>query len=94
MRKSPLKRQSEKKRLELLAEKKLAVLLWTRQQGLCADCGKPLGWGSSKHEIKFRSRGGDPTDESNCKLLCVVCAAKPHGIKVVLSEPQWSRTSR
>jgi 5-methylcytosine-specific restriction endonuclease McrA len=74
---------SDKKRKQLGLEKELTRKLIIRQKGLCAECGKLLGWGSAKHEIKFRSQGGDPTDENNTQLLCITCHGEKHGLKIV-----------
>ena len=72
-------RRISTERAELLKREKLLTgQLIIKQKGRCADCGKPLGWGSAKHEIKFRSRGGDPTDEDNCVILCWLCHMARH----------------
>lgn len=83
MRRKPLRKISVKKAAQLKAEKLLTGRLIIKQKGRCADCNKLLGWGSAKHEIKFRSQGGDPTDETNCVLLCLKCHGKAHGIKII-----------
>ena len=82
MKRSAIRRFSPKKRAELQEEKRLTELLYEKQSGLCSDCGCALGWGSAKHEIVFRSHGGSPTDIDNCKLLCLPCHMKAHGLKV------------
>ena len=82
MKRSRIKPISDKRRVQLVKEKELTAKLLVKQKGLCAECGRPLGWASAKHEIKFRSHGGDPTDENNCELLCVYCHMKAHGIRV------------
>jgi len=78
----PLRSVSYKRRLQLEAEKQLTAKLFIKQNGDCADCGCNLGWGSAKHEITFRSKGGDPLDENNCMLLCLPCHGKRHGINL------------
>ena len=83
MRIGKIRRISKKKRKQLLREKELTAILWEKQNGLCADCGRALRFGSAKHEIKFRSQGGDPTDENNCILLCLPCHSKRHGIRII-----------
>ena len=80
MKRTRIKPISDKKREQLKAENLLTARLIIKQKGRCAECDKLLGWGSAKHEIKFRSQGGDPTDETNCKLLCLVCHGKRHGL--------------
>ncbi len=86
MKKSPIRKVSPKKRVELRYEKELTLRLIVKQGGKCAECGRNLGWGSAKHEIKFRSHGGDPTDEGNCVLLCIVCHGKKHGENLIMEE--------
>lgn len=87
MRKTPLKRQSAKREKQLLLENELKKILFKKQFGLCADCGKVCDWrGWEKHEVIFRSRGGDATDENNCKLICAKCHSKEHGIREVNDE--------
>ena len=85
---TPMKRKrinpvSEKRKKQIQSEKLLVVKLWNKQNGMCANCHKPLGWGSAKHEIKFRSRGGSPVEEGNCVLLCLKCHNLEHGINIV-----------
>lgn len=80
MKKTPIKKVSDKRRKQMSKERELTRVLFKKQNGLCAECGRPLGWGSSKHEIQFRSRGGDPTSEENCQLLCALCHSAQHGI--------------
>ncbi len=58
-------------------ENLLSIKMLTKCGGLCMICGRwPDGYGLSKHEITFRSHGGDPLDEANCLLLCRECHAK------------------
>ena len=84
MRKTPLKRQSAKRKQQLLKENELKQKLFKLQGGQCADCGGACDWrGWEKHEVVFRSQGGDATDEGNCILICAKCHSKRHGIKEV-----------
>jgi len=78
-----LKCISAKKQAQLKVEKELTALLYEKQGGLCADCKCALGWGSAKHEIKHRSQGGDPIDEANTILLCLVCHGARHGQNLI-----------
>jgi len=78
-----LKQISDKRRKQIKLEKELALLLYEKQDGLCAECKKPLGWRSAKHEIKFRSQGGSPVDITNCVLLCGKCHSAKHGIREI-----------
>lgn len=62
-------------------ERILSQQLLSKCNGLCMDCGNPPDWrGLSKHEIVFRSQGGNPLEESNCILICGKCHSKRHGI--------------
>lgn len=59
-------------------------LLWKRAGGKCEKCHKlPDFRGLSKHEIKSRAQGGDPTDPDNCQLLCGNCHSEVHFIREV-----------
>ena len=78
-----MKRISAKKQAQLKVEKELTARLLIKQAGLCADCNRALGWGSAKHEKIFRSQGGDPTNEENCILLCLVCHGARHGQNLI-----------
>lgn len=84
MKRTPLRKVSDKKREQLAEEKKLTEKLFFDQDGKCADCGCGLGWGAAKHEIIFRSHGGSPTDENNCLLLCLVCHGKRHHLNLIM----------
>ena len=81
MKKSGIKPISGKRRKQMRIESELTQKLWIKQKGLCGDCSAILGWRSAKHELIFRSKGGNPTDEDNCVLLCGRCHSKRHGIK-------------
>ena len=72
------------KQAQLKQEKELTARLLIKQGGLCSECKCALGWGSAKHEIKHRSQGGSPTDETNCKLLCLKCHGKAHGLDIMI----------
>ena len=79
---TPLKKISHKRRKQLIQEAMLTARLLTRQGGKCYDCGtnKPDFRGWQKHELIFRSHGGDPQDESNCIVLCAKCHSARHSI--------------
>ncbi len=58
-------------------EKELTLKLLERCKGFCEICGKWPDWrGLSKHEIVFRSHGGDPLDEDNTLMACGDCHSK------------------
>ncbi len=84
MKRKPLRKVSAKRAEQLKQEKLLTARLIIKQKGRCADCNKMLSWGSAKHEIKFRSQGGDPTDEENTILLCLKCHGKRHGLNLIV----------
>ena len=70
-----------KRKRQLLSEKKLAKELLEICGGYCMKCHiLPDFRGLSKHEIKMRSQGGDPTDKENCLLLCGKCHSAQKGI--------------
>jgi hypothetical protein len=76
-----LKSVSTKKASQKHKERKLSQELLEESGGLCQECGQPPDFrGLSKHEVKFRSKGGDPLDKSNVKLLCGTCHDLAHGI--------------
>lgn len=80
--KTELKRISNKMAAQKVKERALRLKLLERCQGLCELCHRAPDWrGLSKHEIKFRSQGGNPLDEDNCLMLCGVCHSKEHHIK-------------
>lgn len=75
-----------------MRERELKLELFKRQKGKCARCGGTEDWrGWQKHEIIFRSQGGDPLDINNCELLCGKCGSKAHNIREVDSESQWTK---
>ena len=74
---------SKEMRAQKVQERKLTQELLEAQQGLCAECGRWPDWrGLSKHEIVYRSDGGDATDKNNCVLLCGDCHMRVHGLRV------------
>jgi 5-methylcytosine-specific restriction endonuclease McrA len=84
MKRTPLNKVSKKKLVEKKKEQKLTQELLELCKGLCMNCGStPDFRGLSKHEIKFRSQGGDPTDRNNTILVCGKCHSKFHGITEV-----------
>lgn len=63
-------------------EQKLKQELLERCKGLCECCHRPPDFrGLSKHEIIFRSKGGNPLDKDNVLMLCGRCHSGKHGIK-------------
>jgi hypothetical protein len=81
MKRSPIRRISNKKMHQNKEERILIEKLMERCHGKCESCGHIPDWrGLSKHEIIFRSHGGDPTDPDNCLMLCGKCHAACHNI--------------
>lgn len=77
-----MRQVSKKMAVQKRKEKKLSRSLIEESGGLCQECGRSPDWrGLSKHEVVFRSHGGDPLDKKNVKLLCGECHSKAHGIK-------------
>jgi 5-methylcytosine-specific restriction endonuclease McrA len=81
----PINPISKKKRAEIEDEKPIREQLKKRANGHCEECGRSesqsIG-GLHPHEALFRSHGGRMTI-TNSKMLCHVCHASKHGIKVV-----------
>lgn len=84
MKKTRIKPLSDKRKRELEEEKLCYIVLFERTGNRCEECGGKGDFrGLRKHEIVLRSKGGDPTDPSNCLLLCGKCHSAKHGIKEV-----------
>lgn len=65
------------------AYKRLCDLLWVERRGKCEKCLKSLPREYAEfHHKKFRSQGGEDTEE-NLIMLCGDCHKAAHGIKVV-----------
>ncbi len=80
--KTKIKPTSKERYAQQMAERELKKQLIERCHGLCECCHCPPDWrGLSKHEIIFRSHGGDPLDENNVLLLCGRCHSEKHHIK-------------
>jgi 5-methylcytosine-specific restriction endonuclease McrA len=81
MKKSAIRAVSQKRQAQMKAEKELSKKMLDKCGGKCMKCGNLPDWrGLSKHEIIFRSQGGNPLDESNCLILCGTCHNRVHGI--------------
>jgi 5-methylcytosine-specific restriction endonuclease McrA len=81
MKRSRLKPVGKKRAGVLRKEQALKQELASKGGGLCQLCGHPPDFrGLSKHEIVFRSHGGDPTDITNVQLICGKCHSLAHGI--------------
>lgn len=72
-----MNRTSKKMRSQQRSEAKCKQLIRVRSRGRCEACpvlhDGPVRPGVDKHEIKSRSRGGDPCDPTNCILICRPC---------------------
>ncbi len=81
MRCTPINKISKVKLAQNREEYQLKQELLEKSGGLCMLCKQVPDWrGLSKHEIKFRSLGGSPTDRDNVILVCGKCHSKLHGI--------------
>ncbi len=82
LKRSSLRKVSKKMARQKVQERKLSQELLIRSGGLCERCKQLPDWrGLAKHEIVFRSQGGNPLDKSNTVLLCGKCHSAMHGIK-------------
>ncbi len=74
MKQTPIASVSKTKARQKRVEVELTQDLLEQCNGLCEVCGQAPDWrGLAKHEIRFRSRGGDPTDPLNCIMACGMC---------------------
>lgn len=81
MKRSPIRKVSDKKASEIREETKIRAQLADRCQGMCEECGEPACWpGLSPHEKIFRSHGGHMSLE-NSLMLCITCHSRRHGIR-------------
>jgi 5-methylcytosine-specific restriction endonuclease McrA len=81
LKRSPLRTVSKKMARQKIQERKLSQELLIRSGGLCERCKQSPDWrGLAKHEIIFRSQGGNPLDKTNTVLLCGKCHSAMHGI--------------
>lgn len=84
MKRTPIRRVSKKMARQKVKERDLSQQLLTKCNGLCMRCGNPPDFrGLSKHEVIFRSHGGNPLDENNVILVCGKCHSALHGIKEI-----------
>lgn len=82
MKRSRINPISKKKRIQMGIEAELRSKLLEEHGGKCQDCGNyptEFPFVLDKHEIVFRSHGGDPTNPSNCVMLCRRCHERRHG---------------
>jgi 5-methylcytosine-specific restriction endonuclease McrA len=77
MKRTPINKVSKKKARIMRQERIIELQLLDNYGWNCHYCGK-TNCVLNKHEILFRSHGGDPTDMENCIILCSVCHAKAH----------------
>lgn len=74
------------------ARRDCVAMVRTRDGDTCRVCGRNVQYlypgidsFGAVHEIVFRSRGGDPTDPTNCVLLCDPCHRDVHAHRVRLA---------
>lgn len=60
--------------------------------GCCEDCGMRMHGRITlhPHHIIFRSQGGK-TEPDNIAMVCPDCHSKRHNLRVLDSQPMWSR---
>ncbi len=78
MRQTPLRKVSKKMVKQQGIENVLKKKLGEKYGRCCHHCGSNE-LPRDKHEIVFRSQGGDPLDEDNCLLLARFCHDCAHG---------------
>jgi len=80
MKRSPIRKVSDKKAAEKRLEEEIRQHLLEEHGGICQNCGRwPDNFGLELHHIKFKSRGGQSNLE-NCVLICKSCHLTAHGI--------------
>ena len=81
MKRTPLKKISDKHKLELERRTAVRIELELWSDGTCMTCKSLPDWrGLSLSHIIPLSQGGK-TDTKNCILECYKCHSKRHGIK-------------
>ncbi len=74
MKQTEIRQVSNKMARQKRLEVELTQDLLEQCDGLCEVCRQGPDWrGLAKHEVRFRSRGGDPTDPLNCIMACGIC---------------------
>jgi 5-methylcytosine-specific restriction endonuclease McrA len=82
MKRTPINRQSKKKRQQLKDEQPIRKQLMERCKGVCEECGSTgFPFGIHPHEKIFRSHLGELSLD-NSLMLCQVCHSRKHGIVV------------
>ena len=79
--KKKIKQTSKERYIQNKKEQELKQELLKRCGGLCECCHKPptkFPFTLDKHEIIFRSHGGNPLDPQNCIMLCRACHRQKH----------------
>ena len=84
MKRSPIRKISDKKAEEIKAEVEIRRQLWDRCGGWCEQCGgNGYPFGLHPHEKVFRSRGGRMS-LTNSVMLCNTCHGRyGHNLKIV-----------
>jgi 5-methylcytosine-specific restriction endonuclease McrA len=82
MKRTPINRQSKKKRQQLKDEQPIRKQLMERCKGVCEECGgNGFPFGIHPHESVYRSHGGE-LSLTNTKMLCTHCHGKKHGLSM------------
>ena len=92
MKRTPLRRQSSKKKAENAARRKLRADL-VLQRGPYCEARTPECTGSAHdmHETILRSQGGSATDETNILLVCRSCHTYIHQHPAESYDQGWLR---
>lgn len=84
--------KAHRKRVADVARRGCRARVFDRDGGCCTSCGRALVLLLKNcthefqlahiHEIKPRSLGGDPHDDTNCLTLCYQCHPQAHRLRV------------
>jgi len=78
MKRTPIRKISDKKIRQNILERKLKNQLLSERGARCEKCGR-TDMVLDKHEVLHRSQCGDPLDPDNCVILCRCCHDAVHG---------------
>ncbi|MEM9752577.1 MAG: hypothetical protein AAF916_04250 [Planctomycetota bacterium] len=80
MRRTPLKRVSEKRRAQMYNRDRCKTIVRLRSKGQCelGIAGVCTGKAKDAHELLPRAQGGDPTDPANVRDVCRRCHDYAH----------------
>ena len=83
MKRTPIRKSRSKARpgrMKGEAMTRLRLAAYVRDNGLCSECGKLLGWDNCHlAHIKSKRRHGDSLE--NVRILCIPCHLREHSPK-------------